>query len=197
MMQRLTAVVAALVLMGCAHAGSSTPVLRAEPEMLVVVVRHAEKATEPVNDPVLSVRGIARAYALDSTLRVMRITDVVVSHLQRTRLTADPFIVRTHALVHVVPIGAAGVAAHVQAVADTVRAITAAAGHGVLVVGHSNTVTAIVQALGGPASAALCDSQYSQLFLVRRVNGKTDAERRTYGAPDPVDVSCAAMQPMP
>lgn len=165
--------------------------------MLVVIVRHAEKAPAPANDPVLSDAGIARARSLDSVLRALRITDVVVSHLQRTRLTADPFIARTHAVVHVVPIGAAGVAAHVQAVADTVRAIVGAAGRGVLVVGHSNTVTSIVQALGGPASPALCDSQYSQVLTLRGQGAGVTLTRSTYGAADPIDASCAATMGKP
>ena len=108
---------------------------------------------------------MARAAALDAQLHDLPITDVVVSQLQRTRLTASVFITRTNATVHVVPIGPEGVPAHVKAVADTVRAIMTTYGHtGVLVVGHSNTVTPIVQALGGPAMPSLCDAQYS-LFI--------------------------------
>ena len=189
--------VAVLALVACAHGVRVTSAQTDLSSMLVVVVRHAEKAAEPANDPVHSIAGIARARALDSTLRMLRITDVVVSQLQRTRLTADPFIARTGATVHVVPIGAAGIAAHVQAVADTVRAIARVAAHGALVVGHSNTVTAIVQALGGPASPALCDSQYSQLFTLRGGSAGVELTRGTFGAADPADAACTAMRPAP
>lgn len=174
--------------------------------MLVVVVRHAEKAPNPPNDPVLSDAGMARAGALDAALRPMAVTDVVVSHLQRTRLTASTFIARTNAVVHVVPIGAAGVAAHVRAVADTVRAISKTQGRGgVLVVGHSNTVADIVAALGGGVTPALCDSQYSQFFTLREqasgaatptrtTSGTTmTLTRTTYGAADAPDPTCAGM----
>lgn len=164
---------------------------------VVIVVRHAEKAPLPANDPELSDVGIARAQALDAFLRSTPITDVVVSHLQRTRLTAAPLVMRTGATMHVVPIGPAGVSAHVQALADTVRAIARGTGRGVLVVGHSNTVNLIVQALGGSATPALCDSQYSQLFTLRVGDGQTTAARSTYGAADPVDASCAAMRTSP
>jgi phosphohistidine phosphatase SixA len=161
----------------------------------VVVVRHAEKAPAPVNDPVLSEAGIARGVALDSALQRMVVTDVVVSHLQRTRLTAAAFIARTQPQVHVVPIGSAGTAAHVQAVADTVRAIARTrAARGILVVGHSNTVTPIVAALGGPTLPDLCDSQYSRLFVVTiRAGGPATVQQRTYGAADRSDPTCAAM----
>ena len=189
---------AAALLGACARgvAANDTRLGARPAAMLVVVVRHAEKAPTPVNDQALSAEGMVRAAALDATLRGMpAITDVVVSHLQRTRLTASVFVARTNARVHIVPIGAAGVAAHVRAVADTVRAITRGAGRGgVLVVGHSNTVTDIVAALGGPESRPLCDSQYSQLFTLRgAAGGAVTLTRSTYGAADPADASCAAM----
>ena len=196
LMRRLAAIATLIALAACA----GTPVRSMQsdadtPPMLVLVVRHGEKAPTPPNDPVLSEAGMARAAALDSTLRRLAVTDVVVSQLQRTRLTASIFLARTNAMVHVVPIGAAGVAAHVQAVADTVRDIARTAGRGgVLVVGHSNTVTSIVDALGGGASPALCDSQYSQLFTLReQASGLVSTTRTTYGKSDPVDATCAAL----
>jgi phosphohistidine phosphatase SixA len=188
----------AITLGGCARGAQSTalPASPSPSPLLVVIVRHAEKAPAPANDPVLSAAGIARAAALDSMLASMPITDVVVSHLQRTRLTAAPFIARTSATLHVVPIGSAGVEAHVKAVADTVRAISQVRGHtGVLVVGHSNTVAPIVAALGGGIVPPLCDSQYSRLFVLRGVpQGGVDRMWRAYGASDPVDAGCAAMK---
>lgn len=194
------ALLGAIVLAACTHAPASRPAARVSqdalsPMVVVVVVRHGEKAPEPANDPVLSAAGLSRARSLDSALRRLPITDVVVSQLQRTRLTASVFTARTGAPVHVVPITAAGIEAHVQAVADTVRALSGVAGHrGVLVVGHSNTVTQIVQALGGAASRPLCDSQYSQLFVLRgQGRGIVNTERSAYGAPDPDDAGCAGM----
>jgi phosphohistidine phosphatase SixA len=197
----LVALLASPALCGCAARAAvpQTPTAstqRTAALMQVVVVRHGEKAPAPANDPVLSDAGNARSAALDSALRTMNITDVVVSHLQRTQLTAAAVVARTHATVHVITIGAAGVDAHVKAVADTVRALTHAPGHtGVLVVGHSNTVTLIVAALGGGASPALCDSQYSQLFRVtENAAGAVSMSRETYGAPDRPDPACASMK---
>jgi phosphohistidine phosphatase SixA len=198
MMRMLRAAALVCALAACARTPAIQPQTatdRSAAPMLVVVVRHAEKAPNPPSDPVLSESGMARAAALDASLSQLTVTDVVVSHLQRTRLTASVFIARRNPVVHVVPIGAAGVAAHVQAVADTVRAIARTAGRGgVLVVGHSNTVTSIVEALGGGASPALCDSQYSQLFTLRAASGgPIRMVRSTYGAADAPDATCAAM----
>ena len=191
------ALVAVVVLAGCTQARSSATVLRTDadtPPMLVVVVRHAEKAPLPADDPVLSAAGIARAASLDSALRRLPVTDVVVTHLQRTRLTAAAFIARTNAIVHVIPIAGGAIADHIAAIADTVRAISQQRGRGgVLVVGHSNTVTQIVAALGGGENQPLCDSQYARLFVLKeQSSGIVVTERSTYGAPDPLDASCAS-----
>ena len=198
MTRRLTLQLAALVAMAaCARVPARPVASSPDPAPQIVVVRHAEKAPTPVDDQALSALGLTRAAALDAALRSVRVTDVVVSQLQRTRLTASVLVARTGARVHVVPITAAGAAVHVRAVADTVRAIMQQNGQGsVLVVGHSNTVTQIVEALGGPRFAALCDSQYSQVFVLRpATDGVMTVERATYGAADPADPTCAGMSP--
>lgn len=201
----LSALLGVIVLDACAHSSASSAAVRARPTdsiaapMLVVVVRHGEKAPEPASDPVLSAAGLVRAASLDSAVRRLLVTDVVVSQLQRTRLTASVVTARTGAPVHVVPITGTGVEAHVKAVADTVRALSRMRGHrGVLVVGHSNTVTLIVQALGGAALRSLCDSQYSQIFVLREQgSGLVNTERSAYGAKDPDDPACAGMNGRP
>ena len=52
---------------------------------------------------------------------------------------------------------------HAKAVAEQVMKH---AGGTVLVVGHSNTIPAIVGALGAPQPTDLCDSEYDQVFVV-------------------------------
>jgi len=190
------------ILVSALAACASTPARAPQPvagvaETFVYLVRHAEKAPTPVDDQVLSQAGQARASALDRMLGQQSVRDVVVSHLQRTRLTAAPFIARMSPVVHVVPIGTAGTAAHIQAVADTVRAIARMrAQGGILVVGHSNTVTQIVGALGVPEPEPLCDSQYSQLFRVALpANGPATLVRSTYGAEDAADPTCKQSVP--
>jgi broad specificity phosphatase PhoE len=60
-------------------------------------------------------------------------------------------------------VNAGPAAQHAKAVADQVLKH---AGGTVLVVGHSNTVPAIIGALGAPQPRDLCDSEYDQLFVV-------------------------------
>ena len=65
----------------------------------------------------------------------------------------------------------------------------------VLVVGHSNTVTQIIAALGGPKLPDLCDSQYSNLYTVVLDGPSARLITGTYGAPSPeVATGCPAMK---
>ena len=88
---------------------------------------------------------------------------------------------------------------HVAAVAREVRARSAASPGAILVVGHSNTIPAIVHALGGPELPDLCDTKFAVLFALRLPDpGHAPArvERRVVGTPDaPVGDECAAMSP--
>jgi len=141
-------------------------VMRAQPS-LVVLVRHAEKAAVPGNDPPLSELGQARAMHLAEAMTSAPPNAIVVSALQRTGLTAAVVAKATGVTPQVIPI-ASGTAQHVEAVAQAVRAATGI----VLVVGHSNTVPAIIKALGGPSLPEICDATYSHFFtLTPQKNG--------------------------
>jgi hypothetical protein len=79
-------------------------------------------------------------------------------------------------------------------VADVVAAIRARpAGEVVLVVGHSNTVGPIITELGGPRLGNICDSEYSNMFILQMTAPAPKLIRANYGKPDPVDPSCANM----
>lgn len=159
-------------------------------DKLVFIVRHAEKASATDPDPSLSEAGKARAAALAVALRDAGITDVLVTPRKRTVETAAVLVEARQLTAHVVAFGA-NTAEHAAAVADAVRKT---AGNAVLVVGHSNTVTPIIAALGGPRLPDLCDPQYAGLYIVRLpARGSPTLVRAQYGAPDPPDAAtCAA-----
>lgn len=163
---------------------------RAAEEKLVFIVRHAEKANATEQDPSLSETGRARAVALAAALRDAGISDVLVTPRRRTRETAAVLTEARQLTAHVVPFGAS-TREHAAAVATAVRK---AKGNAVLVVGHSNTVTQIIAALGGPPLPELCDAEYANLFIVRLpAPGAPTFVRAHYGVPDPADAGvCAA-----
>ena len=157
--------------------------------LVVYLVRHAEKA-DTTADPALSAGGAARAAALREALRDAGIGAVVVSDRKRTRETAQPLADLLGITPTAVPVSG-GLPAHVAGVARAVRSARGA----VLVVGHSNTVPAIIRALGGPAMSDICDPQYANLYILVLAPGEpAHLARAHYGAADPPDAACAAMQ---
>lgn len=171
--------------------GASSSSRTSAPPTVVLLVRHAEKAAQPVQNPPLTNAGAERAKALVAVARDAGVTAIITTQYERTRKTAEP----TASGLHINPdvIDAGPLPQHAKAVADEVLKH---AGGTVLVVGHSNTIPAIVGALGAPQPRDLCDSEYDQLFVV--VIGDTGPPRlihSRYGAPSADDPSCTAMQP--
>ena len=160
-------------------------------DKLVFIVRHAEKASATDPDPSLSEAGKERAVALAAALRDARVSGILVTARKRTAETAAPLASALELTMHVVPFGAS-TPEHVAGVAAAVRAAKGAA---VLVVGHSNTVPAIIAALGGPRMPDLCDAAYANLYIVRLpVMGAPTLVRAQFGAADHAEAaSCPGM----
>lgn len=164
-MRRTLALAAAAVLVaGSAAAGP-----------LVIVVRHAEKA-DASNDPALSAAGEARAVTLAAVLESTPPTHVFVSPFRRTQATAAP---ASRSAFRTVVGLEQGPEFHVKQIADAVSVLPDSAT--VLVVGHSNTVPAIVRALGG-AAADMPDCEYDRLTILDLRTGASPETVR-YGAP--------------
>lgn len=158
----------------------------------VILVRHAEKAAVGGNDPALSDIGTARAEALATALVASPPTAIITTTLQRTSLTAAAVAKKTGVAVKAIPV--TGGDAHATAVANAVRESKGV----VLVVGHSNTVPAIIKALGGPALPDICDASYSYLFVLTpaRDGAPVSLVISHYGAAEPAPpATCAGMVP--
>lgn len=146
---------------------------------LVVLVRHAEKATEPGNDPALSPAGAERAQALVKALAGLRVNAVITTQYRRTRETAAPLAQALGLQPQVIETRRGDMPGHLQAVADAVRAQTGT----VLVVGHSNTVTPLLAALGGPKLAELCETSFHHAFVLQPAAVPLRWAQLSYGAP--------------
>jgi broad specificity phosphatase PhoE len=156
----------------------------------VVLVRHAERATAPASDPILTEAGTARAQALKVALANAGVSAVITTHLQRTQLTARPLADSLGLTIQAIRVGGP-IEAHLDSVAAAVR--RQPRGATVLVVGHSNTVPGIIAALGGPRLPDLCDGQYASLFVLQLGDGTAvRLVRASYGAADPADADACA-----
>lgn len=159
-------------------------------DTVVLVVRHAEKAG-PSGDVPLSAAGEARAQALVAIGKDAGVSAIITTQFQRTRQTAAPLAAALGLTPEVIDVKG-GVAEHVQGIATAIR--TRFAGRTVLVVGHSNTVPAIVGALGGPKLPDLCDDLYDDLFtVVVSAEGTARLVHAKYGAPSTAGAACPAM----
>jgi phosphohistidine phosphatase SixA len=131
----------------------------------IILVRHAEKATEANEASVpLSEAGAARASRLAETLKPAGVTAVYTTDTVRARKTAEPLAktagleIRTYA-----PKDAGGK----PAPGILVERLRKQEPNGiVLVVGHSNTVPEILASLGHPEKIEIPSGQYDDLFVV-------------------------------
>ena len=127
----------------------------------IILVRHAEKAAEPAADPPLTAEGVARARTFAELVKDAGIQAIMSTQFERTKSTAAPIAEVLKLPVQQVD---ARLPQHPKLVADEILAKHR--GHTVLVVGHSNTLPAIVQALGAPLPAPICDAGYDNVFVV-------------------------------
>jgi len=161
----------------------------------VILVRHAEKADDGGADPMLSGAGEVRARALATTLRDAKIAAVLTTPYKRTNLTAAPLAAVDRLTPVVVPV-AGGLPAYAKAVSDLIQ--NQYAGRTVLVVGHSNTIPAVIAALGGPKVNDLCENEYSTMYTLT-LDGSAVPKLTTshYGATDVAGAAgCRTMSPM-
>jgi phosphohistidine phosphatase SixA len=180
-------VAALLLIVGCATPRQAVPVVTT-----VYLVRHGEKSTAVPNDPdpALTPAGHARAEALAERLANRGVTKIISTQWTRTRETARPLASRLGLIPEIVPSGGSGFAD------STAAAVLRQRGGTILVVGHSNTIASVIAALHGPRLPDLCDSEHSNLFVLRIMGSEPPmVMRERYGAPDPPpDSACVAIR---
>ncbi|HBP23093.1 MAG TPA: histidine phosphatase family protein [Planctomycetes bacterium] len=165
---QLSAGGALLGLTAPALAQESRPVAVPKQGLVVYAVRHAEK--QGGDDPGLTAEGVARAAALAFALRHVPLDGVYSTDTKRTRATVAP-AAEAHGL-------------EVQTYAAdgslSKRLGSGQGGRCVLVVGHSNTIPALLQRLGlTPPEKIL--SGYEDLFQVVAFGEQRLLQRLSYG----------------
>jgi broad specificity phosphatase PhoE len=153
-------VVAVYLAMGMAMA--------AHAQKLVFVVRHAERADsgatqmQAQTDPPLSAAGEARASKLAKMLVDAGIQAIYATEYRRTQDTAKPLAAKVGLTIRQYPS---------KSTPELIAALRKEAANDiVLIVGHSNTVPAILKALGGP-DVAIADDEYDNLFVLVPATG--------------------------
>jgi len=126
----------------------------------VVLVRHAEKAPpESGPDPVLSAEGQERALRLARLLGEADVAAVYASDTRRAQLTASPLAARLGVTV------TTRSGSDVEGLLDDIGEHHQ--GERVVVIGHSNTVPALVEELTrGRVDVTMTDEQYDDVYVV-------------------------------
>ena len=134
----------------------------------VIVVRHGEKMAQPADNPPLTAEGQMRAEELLKVVRDAGITAIYSTPYLRTVNTAK--VVADGLKLPVAEIAIPN--RSVPAYADSVAARVKRDGGVVLVVGHSNTMGAVIKALGGPDVGEIADPEHDNLFVMTVQDGK-------------------------
>lgn len=172
---------AAFVLAGLGCAGSAPSEMATEMGTrssirTVLLTRHAEKADLSA-DPMLSVEGAQRAAALSELEAVRGVRSIFTTEYRRTIETAMPVARRLGILSR--PVQATGSRIGLEQLARDI--LDAAVVGDVLVVGHSNTVPRVIEALGGPGDIVLREEDFGDLFILRIADdGTVEMERLRY-----------------
>ena len=147
--------VGAVLAIGAAMAG---PFVRAAAaQEAIYIVRHAERVDDEKLSS-LSKEGRARASRLAKILRDAGISQMFVSEYQRTSQTAAPLAAR---------LGLTPAAVAADDLATLLVMIRAAGPRArVFVVGHSDTIPALLKALGCKPGVTIAKAEYDNLFIV-------------------------------
>jgi phosphohistidine phosphatase SixA len=145
---------------------------------MIVLVRHADKASNPQDDPSLTAAGAKRAQDLAVALGNANLAAIITTQLRRTRETAQPIAAALGLTAEPITLDPEQLDAHIRSV---LAALRHRAGSSVLVVGHSTTVPALIEALGGPHLLAICETVYDNLFVLVPTSTRPFLVQSRYG----------------
>lgn len=144
----------------------------------IILVRHAEKdttaagSTQMQADPPLSLVGKNRADKLVTVLKSYSIESIFSTKYNRTRSTVMPIAAKLGVEIQTYDPGKQ---------ADLALLLKSWKGKTILVVGHSNTIPALVNLLTGSSNYSnLGDNEYDKMYIVRLENGKTTHQQISY-----------------
>ncbi len=126
----------------------------------VIVIRHAEKISG--SDERLSDAGHARAARLAAMLKDAGVTAIYSTDTERTRDTVKPLADLLKLPVQIYDVGSQ----KVDAKGFALRMRQQHLDQIVLIVGHSNTVPALIRALGCQETVTIGPDEYDNLFIV-------------------------------
>ncbi|MES1217163.1 MAG: histidine phosphatase family protein [Bacteroidota bacterium] len=144
------------------------------------VVRHAERAVVTkdsagmmASNPPLSEAGKVRSFVLRNELQNKHIQHIYSTNTIRTTTTAEPLSQKKNIKVEIY--------SNIDSLVNRLKSEKGNA----LIVGHSNTVDDIVNKIIGRKEilADFKDTEYDNLFIIKRKKGQYQLSRKKYGYP--------------
>lgn len=148
----------------------------ADPETIVFVIRHGEKALEHGKDPPLTAAGEARAQELIHVAREAGISKIYASEFRRTQQTVQPL-----AAALGLPVDTSFIGKDLTVLANDI--LTFHLGQSVLVAQHSSTLPQLIALLGGGSIPPIEeDREFDRLYIVHHRRSGTTITLLRYGA---------------
>jgi len=161
---------AGLGLAGCSPAASSEAVGAST----IFLVRHAEKADEPEDDPGLTPEGRERAHDVARLLVDAEVTHVHSSDFERTRHTGQPLADELGLSMNLYDHSDPG---------PFLDEVMATSGRHVIV-GHSNTLPDLAERLGGEGYGEIVEAwEYNRLYILTPSPQGMETVLLRFGAP--------------
>ena len=152
----------------------------------VYLIRHAERADEPRQDPPLNEKGNLRSQELARVLADANLKGIITSQFLRTKQTAEPLSKKLNVPVTSIslslnPSNPRQIAE--QSTAEVTNKILSHGGGSVLVIGHSNSIPDVIKMLGGDAVPVIDEKKFDDLFVVTvYAKGKAKVAHMKYGS---------------
>jgi phosphohistidine phosphatase SixA len=151
----------------------------------VFLVRHAEKASIPPEDPPLLESGTRRSQELGRILGKAGIKAIYTSQYLRTKQTAEPLakiLGITSTVIRIRMDATNPRELSQESIKEIAERIYERAGETALIVGHSNTIPEVIKALGGDVVPTIEENEYDDLYVVTAyARGQAKVTQLKYG----------------
>ncbi len=152
------------------------------------LIRHAEKADEPRQDPPLIEKGVARSQELARLLSASGVKAIFTSQFLRTKQTAEPLAKQLNLVPASLTLKSNPTNPRLiseQSTAELTNKILERAGQSVLVIGHTNSIPDVIKMLGGDIVPTIDEKTFNDLFVVTvYAKGKARVVHLKYGSSD-------------
>ncbi|HWS40274.1 MAG TPA: phosphoglycerate mutase family protein [Arenimonas sp.] len=133
-------------------------------QQTVFLIRHAEKVISTNKNPALSEIGTQRANALVQVFNNAKPAAIFTTQYQRTQLTAKPLSTAIEVPITILEANAENTEQYPALLMQKICVLPA--GSNVLVVGHSNTLPAIMEDWTKQPAKPIADEEYNRIFMV-------------------------------